>query len=65
MRLLSSILRGQIAPTTFTVFLDTAGERLAQMIDFPLSPVRLMIGLLPESAPEATISIFRTAAGVA
>jgi hypothetical protein len=62
---LSSILRGQIAPTTFTVFLDTAGERLAQMIDFPLSPVRLMIGLLPESAPEATISIFRTTAGVA
>lgn len=62
---LSSILRGQVAPTTFTVFLDTAGERLAEMIDFPLSPVRLMIGLLPESAPEATISIFRTAAGVA
>jgi hypothetical protein len=62
---LSSILRGQVAPTTFTVFLDTAGERVAEMIDFPLSPVRLMAGLLPESTSEATASIFRTATGVA
>jgi hypothetical protein len=62
---LSSILRGQVAPTTFTVFLDTAGARLAEMIDFPLSPVRLMVGLLPASAAEADISILRTAAGVA
>lgn len=62
---LSSILRGQVAPTTFTTFLETAGSRLAETIDFPLSPVRLMVGLLPASATDAEISVFRTATGVA
>lgn len=61
---ISSILRGQVAPTTFTLFLDTSGARLAELIDFPFSPVRLIVGLMTEGASEEQIRIVRIAAGV-
>lgn len=52
------------SPSTFYLFFDVIGERIGMSIDFPYSPVRLMLVMMPpETAPEVLASL-RTAAGL-
>ena len=62
--MLAVICRGKIAPTTLTLFFDAIGTRIADLIDFPYSPVRLMVLMLPENASVDLVASVRTAAGL-
>jgi len=61
---LTLILRGQYAPTTITRLVETAGTAITNTIDFPYSPVRLLVLMLPDNAPASLISEVRMAAGI-
>jgi len=55
--LLSLIARGQYEPNSLSSFLALAGHLVAGSLDFPYSPVRLVILMLPEGTDDA--SLFR------
>lgn len=61
---LSVIFRGAADPSTFTQFFQVIGERIGTSIDFPYSPVRLMLLMLPASADAEVVNSMRTAAGL-
>ncbi len=61
---LTFILRGQFAPSTITRLAETAGNAVTNTIDFPYSPVRLLVLMLPEDAPAQVIADVRMAAGI-
>lgn len=63
--LLTLISRGQVAPTTITVFVQTLGTLIGNAIDFPYSPVRLVVLMLPPEASVEQINLLRTSAGLA
>ena len=48
--LLSVLCLGQFEPTTLTMFVEAVGRLIGHAIDFPYSPVRLVLVSLPESA---------------
>lgn len=50
--------------STFVMFFDVIGERIGSSIDFPYSPVRLMLVMMPDDTPASVISSLRTAAGL-
>lgn len=62
--LLTVITRGQAEPTTLTRFIEAVGTLIGVAIDFPFSPVRLVVLLLPEDTSAAQVSLVRTAAGL-
>lgn len=62
--LISLILKGMTDPTPLTLQLTRFGQLIGNAIDFPFSPVRLMVLTLPENAPTQTIDFMRTAAGL-
>ncbi|MCF6316057.1 MAG: hypothetical protein L3J30_07195 [Marinosulfonomonas sp.] len=62
--LLSAIFRGQTDPTTLTQFIEATGSLVGQAIDFPFSPVRLVVLMLPENASVENLAFVRTAAGI-
>ncbi len=59
------IHRGAVHPTVFSDFLASIGAVLGNAIDFPFSPVRLMVLLAPSNAALEDISLLRTSAGLA
>ena len=61
---LSLIARGKADPNSVTQMLTQTGDFLGRIIDFPFSPVRLMVLMLPADADAALIADVRTAAGV-
>ncbi len=61
---LSVIARGEVAPNAFTAFLHALGIIVGDAIDFPYSPVRLMVIMLPEDATRELITEVRTASGL-
>lgn len=62
--ILSVIGRGQYEPNALTSFLSTLGIVVGDAIDFPYSPVRLMVIMLPDNAtPELVMSV-RVASGM-
>jgi hypothetical protein len=61
---LSVILRGATEPTTLTRLFATAGGAIAAALDFPYSPVRLVVLMMPESADAALVDRIRVAAGL-
>jgi hypothetical protein len=61
---LSLIERGQTDPSVLTEFLTALGQGLGHAIDFPYSPVRLVVLMLPQDADIRMIEELRTAAGV-
>jgi hypothetical protein len=63
--LLTVISRGQVAPTTLTLFVEAVGALIGEAIDFPYSPVRLVVLMLPPDAAVAQIDLVRTSAGLA
>ena len=62
--ILTVILRGDTDPTTMTRFFKAIGADIGDTIDFPYSPVRLVVLMMPATASDALISQVRTAAGI-
>ena len=62
--LLSTIIRGQSEPTMMTNAITSIGTILGNAIDFPYSPVRLVVLMLPDTAEQALVQSVRTAAGL-
>jgi len=63
--LLSMILRGATEPTLLTGALTSVGTIIGNAVDFPYSPVRLVVLMLPESANPELVASVRTSAGLA
>ena len=62
---LSVIGRGEVMPSTITMFFEAIAGILAEAIDFPYSPVRLTTLMLPQGADPELVRAVRTAAGLA
>jgi len=62
--LLTLILRGQTEATALTEFVTAIGALIGYAIDFPYSPVRLVVTMLPEGTSATQIVLVRTAAGM-
>ncbi|MBY5933771.1 hypothetical protein KUV51_12240 [Tateyamaria omphalii] len=63
--LLSMICRGKTDPTLLTNALTSVGTIIGNSIDFPYSPVRLVVLMLPPDSQDAIVQSVRTAAGLA
>lgn len=63
--LLSLILKGQTESSLLTSGLTSLGLIIGNASDFPFSPVRLVVLMLPADADAALVSSVRTAAGIA
>jgi len=63
--LLSVIMRGQSDPTAFSGAMTSIGTIIGNAIDFPFSPVRLVVLMLPDDASLQTVNSVRTASGLA
>lgn len=62
--LLTIICRGRTDPTTLTQFLTTIGALIGHAIDFPYSPVRLVLSMFPDGTDRASLALVRTTAGL-
>ncbi|MEO9576477.1 hypothetical protein [Tateyamaria sp.] len=63
--MLSMICKGQIDPTLTTKALTSVGTIVGNSIDFPYSPVRMVVLTLPAGTDYEVVEIVRTAAGLA
>ena len=61
---LSVILQNKADMGAFGRLLQLLGDRLGQSMDFPYSPVRLVVLMMPVGTSEATLDDLRTAAGL-
>ncbi len=59
------MMRGDLQPSHLSTFVVTVGDRLGAMVDFPYSPVRLVVLMLPEGFSLQDIILVRAAAGLA
>ncbi|MEM1237726.1 MAG: hypothetical protein AAGI10_12195 [Pseudomonadota bacterium] len=62
--LLTIIARGTYQPTVITELVTGIGTILGHAIDFPYSPVRNMVLMLPSGSPQELVDSVRTAAGL-
>lgn len=62
--LLSMICRGKLEPTLLTNALTSVGTIIGNSIDFPYSPVRLVVLMLPPDSDDSVVQSVRTAAGL-
>ena len=63
--LLSFLTGGAITPTVFSDLIAIIGSSVGQVIDFPYSPVRLVVLMLPPEAPVEHVHLVRDSAGLA
>ncbi|MEL7026902.1 MAG: hypothetical protein AAGO57_06700 [Pseudomonadota bacterium] len=63
--LLATMARGQTEPTNLTMLVEAVGRVIGHVIDFPYSPVRLVVLMLPPDATVAQIELVRSSAGLA
>jgi hypothetical protein len=63
--LLTIIAKGKTDPTALTQGLTSLGTIIGNSIDFPFSPVRLIVLMLPHDINPSVIHDVRTAAGIA
>ena len=61
---LAVVMRGQNDPSGLTILCHAVGEIIGQSIDFPYSPVRLVLLGMGEGADPFELSLLRTAAGI-
>jgi hypothetical protein len=61
---LSVIFRGYDNPSEMTALFEASGEAIGRAIDFPYSPVRLMVLMMPDSTDPALLDRMRNAAGL-
>lgn len=62
---LALVARGQSYPTMLSAGLTSVGTILGNAVDFPYSPVRMVVLMLPPDAAPQTVDLVRTAAGLA
>jgi hypothetical protein len=62
---LSVVWRGEMMPSGLTLFVKAIGIFLGELLDFPYSPVRLVLLALPETATPVQVQHVKTAAGLA
>ncbi|SNS17790.1 hypothetical protein [Tropicimonas sediminicola] len=62
---LSVLARGQVMPNGLTMFIQAVGALIGHALDFPYSPVRLVILSLPDTATVQEVAQVRAAAGMA
>ncbi len=62
--LITVVARGETHANAFTTFVQASGALLGQVIDFPFSPVRLVVQMLPDGATRQEIAMVRTSAGL-
>lgn len=62
---LALMVRGQYIPSEVTLLVTAVGEVIGRVIDFPYSPVRLVVLMLPPDTSEAHIALVRNSAGMA
>lgn len=63
--LLTAILKGKTEPTSLSNALTSLGTIIGNAIDFPFSPVRLVVLMLPDTAKIEVVNSVRTSAGLA
>ena len=63
--LLSFLVSGVFVPTAITEYVGWLGATIGRVIDFPYSPVRLVVLMLPPEASVAHVHLVRDAAGLA
>lgn len=63
--LLAVMLRGQYQPATSSSLVFALGNWLGAAVDFPYSPVRLIVLMMPENFSVQDIMLVRAAAGLA
>ncbi|MDU8942618.1 hypothetical protein [Ovoidimarina sediminis] len=63
--LLTLLVRGAYAPSTLTNLIAAVGTLIGHAIDFPYSPVRLVVLMLPPGTSTENIALVRTSAGIA
>ena len=61
---LSVILGRDGEQSTFVMFFDVLGDQVGRAVDFPYSPVRLMLVTMPPETPIPLVNDLRTAAGL-
>ncbi|WP_018304427.1 hypothetical protein [Wenxinia marina] len=61
---LTVIMRGQSDPSTITRLFEAIGGDLARAMDFPYSPVRLVVLMMPQGTDPAVLATVRIAAGL-
>ncbi len=62
--LLSLVVRGADTTSDLTRLVQLIGARIGEAIDFPYSPVNLVVLMLPADAPDHMVDLLRSAAGV-
>lgn len=62
---LSILYKHPYEPTSLTGIFAALGRSVGEAADFPYSPVRLVLVMLPDTVPAATLITLRDAAGVA
>ncbi len=62
--LLTVIFAGRTEPTLMTGAMTSIARLIGNILDFPFSPVRLVILAMPSEMPEETLRIIRAAAGL-
>lgn len=62
--LLSIIFRGMNDPTTLTRFVQAVGHLVGYVIDFPYSPVRLILLMVPDQGNVEHMNLMRAAVGL-
>lgn len=63
--LLTAIMKGKTDPTVMTGALTSLGTIIGNGIDFPYSPVRMIVLMLPPDVSMSVVENVRTAAGLA
>ena len=61
---LSLVLHRADEASTLTRFFQVAGERIGASIDFPYSPVRLLVLMMPDGTPANVLESLRVAGGL-
>lgn len=62
--ILSTIAQGSEGTSSLTMLLQVVGERVANSIDIPYSPVRLLLLMMPDDTSPAVIDNLRIGAGL-
>ena len=62
--LLALLTRGQVEPSALTAFVASIGASIGSVIDFPYSPVRLVVLMLPPDTSVDHIELVRNSAGI-
>ncbi len=61
---LAMIFKGVDSPTAVTAYFQNSGSVIGETIDFPYSPVRLMVIMMPDGTSPMVIEHLRNAAGL-